>query len=118
MQVGRVVVTVPLGVLKTRGIRFEPPLPTGHVVAALQLDMGVSDRIWLRFDEPFWRTDATRWSVVGSDLAITEWVNLEPATGAPVLVGLVGAGRALALADADDDEFVELARLSLRPFAQ
>ena len=115
-RVDRVIVTVPLGVLKSGDITFEPRLPVEHAVAIVGLGMGVSDRVWLRYDEKFWTTDATRWSVIGSDFAITDWINLEPATGSPILVGLVGGDRALALAAADDDEVIELARRSLEPF--
>ena len=116
LQVDRAVISVPLGVLKSRGVRFEPRLPVGHVSAIMGLDVGTVDKIWLRFDEAFWKTEADRWTVVGGDLDITEWINLEPATGSPILVGLVGGERAIALAELGDDELVERARLSLEPF--
>jgi monoamine oxidase len=116
LRVGRAVVTVPLGVLKSGAIRFEPSLPTAHIIATLGLGMGTVDKVWLRFDEPFWTTSAVRWTIVGGDLDITEWINLQPATGSPILVGLVGGERATALAELSDDEVIERARRSLEPF--
>lgn len=116
LRADRVVVTVPVGVLKSRDITFEPTLPLGHIVATMGLRMGSADKIWLQFATPFWSTDAVHWSVAGGDLEITEWINLEPATGSAILVGLVGGDRADALAALDDDEIIAAARRSLRPF--
>ena len=116
LNADRVVVTVPVGVLKSRDITFEPRLPLPHIVATIGLQMGSVDKIWMQFESRFWATDAVRWSVVGGDLDITEWINLEPATGSAILVGLVGGERAAALADLGDDELVLAARRSLEPF--
>jgi len=116
LQVDRVVVTVPLGVLKSRDIRFDPQLPLSHLVATTGIEMGTVDKVWLRFDEAFWDTDAVRWSVVGGDLDITEWVNLTEAAGSPLLIGLVGGDRAAAVAELGDEELVAMARASLAPF--
>ena len=116
LNADRVIVTVPVGVLKSRDITFEPRLPLPHIVATIGLQMGSVDKIWMQFESRFWATDAVRWSVVGGDLDITEWINLEPATGSAILVGLVGGERAAALADLGDDELVLAARRSLEPF--
>lgn len=116
LQTDRVLIAVPLGVLKSRDIKFEPQLPLSHTIAMIGLEVGTVDKVWLRFDEVFWNTDAVHWTVVGGDLDITRWINLEPATGSPILIGLVGAERAVALADVDDDELILRARASLEPF--
>jgi hypothetical protein len=116
LQVDRVVITVPAGVLKSGGIRFDPPLPREFTLALRGIGSGASDVVWVRFDEAFWTTDVTRWRVVGGDLAITQWVNLLPLTGSPVLVGSVGGRHALALAELDDAEVTNLVRSSLEPF--
>ena len=117
LQADRVVITVPLGVLKSRDIKFEPQLPLSHTIAMIGLEVGTVDSIWLRFDEAFWNTDAVHWTVVGGDLDIARWVNLEPVTGSPILVGFVGADRAAALAELDDEEVILRARVSLEPFS-
>ena len=117
LQADRVVVAVPLGVLKSRDIKFDPQLPLSHTIAMIGLEVGTVDKVWLRFDEVFWNTDAVHWTVVGGDLDITRWINLEPVTGSPILVGLVGAERAAALAELDDEEVILRARVSLEPFS-
>ncbi|MBF0671262.1 MAG: FAD-dependent oxidoreductase [Salinibacterium sp.] len=112
----RVVVTVPLGVLKAGAIEFEPPLPFEHRGAISALGMGLHERVVIRFDEPFWSTDATRWSVVDGDSDFPLWVNLMPSTGEPILVGLTGGEAAARLAEYSDQEFLDAALASLEPF--
>jgi monoamine oxidase len=116
LSADRVVVTVPLGVLKTEVMEFDPPLPFTHRGAIAALGMGTLDKIWLQFDEPFWDTDAPLWSTVGVDDDFRVWINMVPLTGEPVLVGLVAAETALRLAEVDDDEFLAAALSSLEPF--
>ena len=116
LQVDRVVVTVSVGVLKSGDIRFSPALPIETVTAIDAIGMGSAEVVWVRFDEPFWSTDATSWSTVGSDLDIVEWRNLAPEAGSAVLVGLVGGSAAAALAGMSDDELATSVRRSLVPF--
>jgi monoamine oxidase len=118
LNVDRVVVTVPLGVLKGQGITFQPALPFDYRTAVSDLGFGVVDTVWVRFDEAFWMSDAARWAVVGSDLPITDWLNLEPSTGDPVLVGMVAGDRASALAQLDETGVAAAVRTSLEPFAE
>ena len=116
LSADRVIITVPLGVLKTKVMEFDPPLPFAHRGAIAALGMGTLDKIWLQFDEPFWDTDAPLWSTVGGDDDFRIWINMVPLTGEPVLVGLVAAETALRLAEVDDDEFLAAALSSLEPF--
>lgn len=117
LSVDRVVLTVPLGVLQDEGIEFEPPLPFPHRGAIADLGMGRLETIWLRYDEAFWRTDAVLWHVVGGDAAIRTWINLEPVTGEPVLVGRLGGEAAAEFAQLDDAAALQSALASLAPFA-
>jgi len=117
MSADRVVVTVPLGVLKGDSLTFSPALPFAHRTAIAELGVGTLDKAWLRFDKPFWSTDATFWTLAGSDAPFPVWVNLAPLTGEPVLMGLAAAGHAEKLADLDDQAFTAAALSSLEPFA-
>ena len=117
LTVDRVVVTVPLGVLKKNAVAFDPLLPFSHRTAISALGMGSVETVWLRFDKPFWSTDAAFWSIVGSDTDITDWVNLQAVTGEPVLVGIVGGKAARRVAKLSDDELVESVLTALAPFA-
>ncbi|MBJ7458664.1 MAG: FAD-dependent oxidoreductase [Thermoleophilaceae bacterium] len=99
----RVVVTVPLGVLRAGRIAFDPALPIGHRRAVSRLRMGLLDKLWLRFDEPFWREEAEVWSTLSSAGGIRfEWYNMQPLTGEPVLMALYGGSDARAWTDRSD----------------
>jgi monoamine oxidase len=117
LSVDRAIVTVPLGVLQNDGIEFSPLLPFTHRTAISQLGVGTADTVWLRFDEPFWTTTASVWNVVGADAEISTWINLQPLTGDPILVGIVGGAQATRLADFSDEELLGAALVSLEPFA-
>lgn len=109
----RVVVTVPLGVLKQQAIEFHPALPLTHRGAITALAMGAIETIWLQFEEPFWDAEASIWHVVDGDAPIRTWINLLPATGEPILVGLVGGAAAEEFAALKTDEAVAAAASSL-----
>ena len=112
----RVVVTVPLGVLQSGRIEFSPPLPFSHRGAINALGVGNIETIWLRYDEPFWETEATIWHTVGGDHAVRTWINLAPVTGTGILVGIVGGDVAADFAELDDQEALLEALTSLSPF--
>jgi monoamine oxidase len=117
LRVDRVVVTVPLGVLKKESLKFSPLLPLTHRTAIAALGVGTVDNIWLKFDEPFWKTDASVWNLVGTDDDVTCWINLQPITGEPVLVGMVGGEATARVAALNDAELSASVLLALRPFA-
>lgn len=117
LRVDRVVVTVPLGVLRKGSVKFSPLLPLTHRTAIAALGVGAVETVWLRFDKKFWATDAMVWNLVGTDDEITNWINLEPLTSEPVLVGLVGGEAALRVAKLSDQQLSASSMLALRPFA-
>jgi len=136
IRVDRVIVTVPLGVLQSDSITFDPPLPFGHRTAITTLGSGAVEKVWLRYDTPFWTREEAFWSLVVNAPAftadstptpsatpsetespmITQWINLMPLTGDAVLIGLVGGSVARAFADLGDDEVRDIALASLQPF--
>lgn len=109
----RVVVTVPLGVLQQQGIEFEPPLPFANRGAISALGMGSIETVWLRWNEPFWDAPEAVWHTIGGDASIRTWINLRPATGENVLVGIVGGDAAAKLAELGEDEAIARALESL-----
>jgi len=113
----RVVVTVPLGVLQQQGIEFAPALPFSQRGAIAALASGFLETVWMRFDEAFWDAEQPIWHVVGGDGLIRTWINLLPATGEPVLVGLVGGMEAEQLSSLSDRDARAAARQSLAFFA-
>ncbi|WP_285363462.1 FAD-dependent oxidoreductase [Microbacterium sp. LMC-P-041] len=130
----RVLITVPLGVLKSEGLQFSPALPFGHRGAIAELGMGRIETVWLRFEDPLIVAEpepepepeegadaadasaTTLWHVVGGDALIRTWINLAPATGENVVVGIVGGEAAGTFAELNDQKAVEAAIASLAPF--
>lgn len=111
----RVVVTVPLGVLKKGSLHFSPGLPAAKQRAIAALQMGVLDKVFLRFPEIFWDPSkdwieylpdgGTQWA---------EWVSLARPTGQPVLLGFSAATFARRMEKLDDAEIVDSAMATLR----
>ncbi len=116
-RVDRVIVTVPLGVLKAGSIEFDPPLPLSMRSAINSVGFGQLELVRVAFDEAFWTTDATVWSLVGTDAEITTWINLRPLTGETALLGIAAGDSATALSDVDDEELTQMVRELLAPFA-
>lgn len=112
----RVVITVPLGVLQRGGIEFAPPLPFPYRGAINALGMGHIETVWLRYDEPFWDTEATLWHAVDGDQPVRTWINLLPVTGENVLVGLLGGTAAEDFAELEDDDALIAVLTSLEAF--
>jgi len=87
------IVTVPLGVLKSGSIEFEPPLPASKRGAIERLDMGNLEKVVLRFEKPFWRERGASGTILyiartpGEFPAFVDWT---AAAGAPTLVCLYG----------------------------
>ena len=120
----RVVVTVPLGVLKAASIDFDPPLPTAKQAAITAIGMGVLDKFWFRFDEQFWSNETLMWTQISPNPAsaaeqpFTEWFNMAPLTGEPVLLALLGGPTARAWAIRSDEEVQSTAMSALQNFLQ
>jgi monoamine oxidase len=114
----QVVVTIPLGALQAEAIEMQPPLPAPHLEALDALGMGLLDKVWLRWDEPWWSDDHRIWlQEAPADEPYVVWVNVAAVTGEPVLLALVGGEVARAWTDRSDDEVVEAAMRSLQRFA-
>lgn len=110
----RVLVTVPLGVLKNGSIEFEPVLPDNKLLAIDRLGMGVLDKVVLRFDEQFW-DDSDLIGFVGNEPGLfIEWVNLSAVTGTPMLMGFNAGTVARQLEQRTDEEIIDAAVEALR----
>ena len=113
-----VIVTVPIGVLQAEAIDFQPPLPATHLAAIESLGMGLLDKVWLRWDEPWWSTEAQQWTRLAAapDDSFLEWFNLLDVAGVPVLLGLIGGAEARQWSTRTDDEVLSAAVASLQHF--
>ena len=114
LRADRVLVTVPLGVLKAGVIAFEPELPQDKLRAIERLGMGVLDRVTLAFSEVFWDDDVEVIGAIGDEPGLfIEWVDWERISGKPILVGFNAGSVAERIEAMADDEIVTLAVATL-----
>ena len=84
----RVIVTLPLGVLKRGLITFSPGLPEQKLTAIRRLGMGVLNKVYLRFPKVFWPKENDVLGVVSQTKGQWgEWINYFRYTGQPILLG-------------------------------
>lgn len=89
----RVVVTLPLGVLKTGTVSFAPALPGSKTAAIRGMGMGLLNKTYLRFPEAFWDDAHDLLGYIGERKGEwAEWLNIYKYTGQPILLGF-NAGR-------------------------
>lgn len=87
----KVVVTIPLGVLKKGGVTFEPALPDATRKAIQQLNMGILNKVAMIYEQRFWPEDAHSFlQTKGARSEVVEFFNFEGVTQHPVLVALLG----------------------------
>ncbi|MBI2898681.1 MAG: FAD-dependent oxidoreductase [Planctomycetes bacterium] len=90
----RVIVTLPLGVLKAGGVIFTPALPSWKQSAIQGLKMGILNKVVLRYPAPFWSNDFETFGYVSQTTGeYPDFLNLNfHSSGAaiPVLVAFVG----------------------------
>ena len=84
----RVIVTVPLGVLKAGTIAFDPPLPEPKRNAIDRLGFGLLNKVVVAFDKPFWSESIPVIGLVGAHQPVSDLVNGLVFAGKPILVGL------------------------------
>jgi monoamine oxidase len=109
----RVIVTVPLGVLKAGGLTFDPPLSEAKRAAIARLGFGVLDKVVLAFDEPFWPQSADALGLVGAQPVPVLVSGLSFDAGA-VLVGLRGGSAARRGETLSDQQNADDLRTALR----
>jgi len=87
----QLLITVPLGVLKSESIKFSPPLPSSKIKAIDHIGYGTMNKIVLGFSHPFWEDflehQAEFFSYVGaSETDSFHFLNLRKPYGIPALV--------------------------------
>ncbi|WP_421790563.1 FAD-dependent oxidoreductase [Hyphobacterium sp.] len=109
-----VVVTLPLGVLKARRLRFSPGLPATKLAAINDLGMGLLNKVYLQFDRPFWDERAHSLLYFGPRLGrFTSWINMLPVTGEPILLAFNAASEAEEISELNDEAIIAEAMAAL-----
>lgn len=112
----QLVVALPLGVLQSGDVAFDPPLsPSRREALHEGLAMGLLNKVALRFERAFWPAERDWLQVVDAAPGeFAEWVSLQRATGRPALFGFNAAGAAERIEGLDDAATVALAMRRLR----
>ena len=102
-------VTVPLGVLKRNVITFEPALSQERLAAISRMGMGTLDKLYLKFEEPFWDVDATTILTPNNGLPrghFNYWINFQKYLGEPIIMAFNAGESARSLSRKSDEDFV------------
>ncbi|MCW9015780.1 MAG: FAD-dependent oxidoreductase, partial [Kangiellaceae bacterium] len=112
-----VIVTVPLGVLKKDVILFNPSLPQEKLNAIEALDMGVLNKVYLRFPEVFWDNNVDNLAQISEQKGHwSYWINLSKLTSQPILLGFNVASFGTEIESLSNQEIVSQAMVQLRKF--
>jgi monoamine oxidase len=110
-----VVVTLPLGVLQSKSVRFIPELPRNKQNAIAKLGMGVLNKCYLRFPEVFWSVNVDWLEYVSEKPGEwTEWVSFNHVANMPILLGFNAADRGREIEAWSDTQIVASAMEVLR----
>lgn len=115
VRAGCAVVTLPVGVLHSGTVRFDPALPEELSRALKGYGMGLLDKCYLRFPSAFWG-DRTEWIDYISETRgeWSEWLNFQVLVGKPVLMCFHSGSAARALGKRDQKTVVDAAMRTLR----
>ncbi|NEO49410.1 MAG: NAD(P)-binding protein [Moorea sp. SIO4A3] len=111
----RVIVTLPIGVLKNGTVKFNPPLPAEKQRAILTIGAGLLDKLFLRFPKIFWneKVEILDW-ISEKHGRWNEWLKIAFYTGKPILLGFNAADYARQIESWSDREIVADAMRVLR----
>lgn len=110
----KVIVTLPLGVLKSGSVEFVPPLPERKQLAIKRIGFGLLNKVVLRFPSIFWKKDVHFLNCATPDRSeVSMFLNLSE-IGYPILVGFHQGLAALENEKLSDDDLKEKAMVVLR----
>uniref|UniRef100_A0A2P2MJY4 Putative polyamine oxidase 2 n=1 Tax=Rhizophora mucronata TaxID=61149 RepID=A0A2P2MJY4_RHIMU len=108
------IITVPLGVLKSETITFEPKLPAWKEDAINDLGVGIENKIVLHFDKVFWPNVEFLGVVAETSYSCSYFLNLHKATGHSVLVYMPSGQLARDIEKMSDEAAANFAFMQLK----
>ncbi|KAL0674529.1 hypothetical protein Bca4012_002510 [Brassica carinata] len=108
------VIAVPLGVLKSGTITFEPKLPDWKQEAINQLGVGIMNKIILHFEKVFWPQVELLGVAAETSYGCSYFLNLHKATGHPVLVYMSAGQLARDIEKMSDEAAASFAVMQLK----
>lgn len=108
------VIALPLGVLKSKAIKFEPRLPEWKEAAIADLGVGIENKIILNFEKVFWPNVEFLGVVAESSYGCSYFLNLHKATGHSVLVYMPAGKLARDIEKMSDEAAANFAFIQLK----
>ncbi|KAF5731356.1 putative amine oxidase [Tripterygium wilfordii] len=108
------IIAVPLGVLKSKSIKFEPKLPEWKEEAIDELGIGIENKIILHFEKVFWPNVEFLGVVAGTSYGCSYFLNLHKATGHSVLVYMPAGQLAKDIEKMSDEAAANFAVMQLK----
>lgn len=111
----KVIVTLPIGVLKSAQCSFVPELPVEKQAAISNIGSGLLDKAVIKFPHCFWQKEVLsiqRFPTVDSDIQV--YINYQAMLKAPILVALYGGDFASAVESLSFTEKVQQLLVPLR----
>ena len=111
MRARKLILTVPLGILKKGKIVFDPPLPKEKMDAIGRIGFGNYQKTAFLYEEIFWDPELHLfdWDGGATGKEWAEWVNLYPFTGEPALMAFHTAQAAYGIESMTDREISDAA---------
>ncbi|GAA2229084.1 FAD-dependent oxidoreductase [Herbiconiux moechotypicola] len=110
-----VIVTVPVGVLKSSGFVIDPPLPDAVAEPLGRLEMNAFEKVFLRFPSRFWDDGVYAVRQQGPEGAWWHsWYDLTALHGEPTLLTFAAGPAGVAIRSLDADAVVESVLTQLR----
>ena len=108
MRYDHVVLTVPLGVLKSGAINIVPALPAEKLAAIERIGFGFYEKLAMRFDRFYWPQEPQRFNYLstGEPSLFHAWLNLGHYTGEPTIISYHAGRRAQRINQWSDEELV------------
>ena len=105
----RVIITLPLSVLNSGQIQFEPPLPTAKQQAIQRIGFGNYEKLAMRFDKFYWPQDKQRFNYLseGEPSLFNAWLNNGHYTSSPIITAYHAGRRAREINRWSDDKLLD-----------
>lgn len=108
------IVAVPIGVLKSSRIKFEPRLPEWKEEAIADIGVGIENKIALHFDKVFWPNVEFLGVVADTSYGCSYFLNLHKATSHSVLVYMPAGQLAKDIEKMSDEAAANFAFMQLK----
>ncbi len=110
-----VLITLPVGVLKTSSVVFDPPLPKAKRAAIARIGVGVLNKVALKFPRAFWPGDPDFLAYMSKTPGeFPVFLNGSRTSNAPLLMGFTGGSYARSIEPKSDAQVASIAMGVLR----